>query len=903
MANDRLAEYRDKRDPGTTPEPFGGEPLAGGVLRFVVQKHAARNLHYDLRLELDGVLKSWAVPKGPSYDQANKRGAFQTEDHPLAYADFEGVIPKGNYGAGEMIVWDRGVWVPIEDPHEGFEKGKLLFELRGQKLRGRWTLVKTKRGEKDWLFIKERDALMRPDADDFDESSVLSGLSLEELRNGVTRDEDLQAELEALDAPHRSFPVGDCAPMLAERATSVFDDPAWLYEFKFDGYRFLALKDGERVVLQTRNGHDWTESFPDVARALARLPYERLIVDGEIVVHDDAGLPSFQRLQKRARLKRTPDIRRAALELPATYYLFDLISAGPYDVRPLPLVERKRLLRTIVPASGALRYSDHVAEHGTALFAQVQTLGLEGIIAKRADSTYRAGRSPAWQKIRSHHTDDFVVVGWKRASDNRDAIGSLHLGFYDDGTLRYVGSVGTGFDGAMLRELQRRLAPTVVERALADGAPRDGDAVWVEPSLVVEVRYLQRTGDGLLRHPVFLRLRDDKEPEECVGGNGWGGGNEADPAGDEADDGVAGGAEEEGPAAEPGDATSAAEAGSSARVSPVSRAESASRTSRASRSGGTARGKVRDSAVSQIPATGRDGETHEVKLTNLGKIYWPEDGYTKGDLVEYYRGITPWLLPYLTDRPLVMTRFPDGIHGKSFFQKDLPKSAPSWLHTETLWSDGSERELRYLIGGDEASILWFANAGSIPLHLWASRTTALDKPDWCILDLDPKEAPFAHVVEVAIALKALCDEIALPCFIKTSGSSGLHVLIPLGGQLDHEQSKQLGELVARVVVRQVSEIATIERIIAQRGGRVYVDYLQNGHGKLLVSPFCVRPLPGAPVSMPLEWDEVNDRLDIRRFTIRNAAMRMKRLGRDPLRPVLEVKPDLMHALGELAGKM
>jgi len=893
--SDPLAQYRAKRDPGATPEPFGGEQPGGGTLRFVVQKHAARNLHYDLRLELDGVLKSWAVPKGPSYDQANKRGAFQTEDHPLAYADFEGVIPKGNYGAGEMIVWDQGTWVPIEDPHAGFDKGKLLFELRGHKLRGRWTLVKTKRGEKDWLLIKERDALMRSDADDFDESSVLSGLTLEELRAGVTRDEDLQAELEALDAPHRDVRISDCAPMLAERATEVFDHPDWIYEFKFDGYRFLALKDGDRIVLQTRNGHDWTASFPDIARALARLPYDRLIVDGEITVHDDVGLPSFQRLQKRARLKRAPDIHRAALELPATYYLFDLLSAGPYDVRPLPLVERKRLLRMIVPASGVLRFSDHVAEHGTALFGQVESLGLEGIIAKRADSVYRAGRSSAWQKVRSQRTDEFVVVGWKRASDNADAIGSLHLGLFVEGTLRYAGSVGTGFDGAMLRELKRRLSPTVVERPAAEGTPRDRNAVWVEPALVVEVRYLEWTDEGLLRHPVFLRIRDDKRPEECVRGSAPGSMDASEAAGGaRGDDAVAPAVVEmRKRSVRTADAAGATNVG----ATNVDVAASPARSPRASR------GKVRNSAVSQAPAAGRDGATHEVKLTNLDKVYWPEDGYTKGDLVEYYRGITPWLLPYLKDRPLVMTRFPDGIHGKSFFQKDLPKSAPSWLHTETLWSEGSERELRYLVGGDEASILWFANAGSIPLHLWASRVGSLDQPDWCILDLDPKDAPFEHVVEVAIALKAISDEIGLPCFIKTSGSSGLHVMIPLGGQLDHEQSKQLGELIARVVVRRVPDIATIERVIAQRGGRVYVDYLQNGHGKLLVSPFCVRPLPGAPVSMPLEWREVNARLDIRRYTIRNAAMRMKRLGHDPLRPMLEVKPDLMHALQALSALM
>ncbi len=849
---DHLARYRAKRDADRTPEPFGGEPLGGGVLRFVVQKHAARRLHYDFRLEMDGVLKSWAVPKGPSYDQANKRGAFLVEDHPLEYADFEGVIPQGNYGAGEVIVWDRGVWVPIEDPHGGMEKGKLLFELRGQKLRGRWTLVRTKRSDTDWLLIKERDAYMRADADGFDESSVLSGLTLEELRAGVHRDDALHAALVGLGASERDVRIEQCAPMLAERAPGAFDDPAWIYEFKFDGYRFLALKDGARIVLQTRNGHDWTTSFPDVARALATLPYDRLILDGEIVVHDDAGLPSFQRLQKRARLKRAPDIRRAALELPATFYLFDLLAAGSHDVRPLPLIERKRLLRTIVPVSGLLRYSDHVAHHGTALYGQVEALGLEGIIAKRADAPYRGGRSAAWQKVRAHRSDEFVVVGWKRASDNPDAIGSLHLGYYD-GELRYAGSVGTGFDGKLLRELKQRLEPVIVSRAQAAGAPRSRDAVWVEPTLVVEVRYLEWTGDGQLRHPVFLRVRDDRRPEDCVRGS--------------APESV------DGPVPE--------------TVTPVS-------VQPASDAAG---------ATPREAAAAQPEPERVVRLTNLDKVFWPEDGYTKGDLVEYYRTIAPWLLPYLADRPLVLTRFPDGIHGKSFFQKDAPSFAPDWLRTETLWSEGSERDLRYFVGGDEETLVYIANSASIPLHVWASRLGSADRPDWCILDLDPKDAPFVHVVDVARTLKTLCDEIALPSFVKTSGSSGLHVLIPLGRQLTHEQSRQLGELIARVVVGEQPEIATIARVVSQREGKVYLDYLQNGHGKLLVAPYSVRPLPGAPVSMPLEWREVNRRLDIRRYTIRNARIRMQRLGRDPLRPVLELEPDLMRALQALAERL
>lgn len=833
--DDALSTYRSKRDPGRTPEPFGGAAAGSSQLRFVIQKHAARQLHYDFRLELDGVLKSWAVPKGPSYDQANKRAAILVEDHPLEYAEFEGVIPEGNYGAGPVIVWDCGVWMPIEDANHGLEKGKLLFELRGHKLRGRWTLVRTNRGPNDWLLIKERDAYMRADADAFDEASVVSGLTLDELRAGSTRAPEIRAELKKLSAPQRTVRVQQCKPMLAERAPAPFDAEDWIFEFKFDGYRFLAGRDGDAVVLQTRNGHDWTASFPEIARAIGALPFERFIIDGEMVVHDDIGLPSFQRLQKRARLKRAPDIRRAAVDLPATFYVFDLLAFDDCDVRPLPLVERKRLLRRMLPAAGMLRYSDHVAHHGTALYGQVESLGLEGVIAKRAQSPYRAGRSADWQKVRAHRTDEFVVVGWKRASDNADAIGSLHLGLYDESTLRYAGSVGTGFDGKLLRSLHERLAPSIVARSPAAGAPRSRDAVWVEPTLVVEVRYLEWTDDQQLRHPVFVRIREDKQPHDCVRGTA------------------------------------------------------------------TVSDEVADNAASIGTVDEDAASKREVRLSNLDKLFWPEDGYTKGDLVEYYRTIAPWLIPYLAERPIVLTRFPDGIDGKSFFQKDAPQFAPDWIRTETLWSEGSERALRYFVGGDEATLVYLANSASIPLHVWASRVGTLEHPDWCILDLDPKGAPFTDVVEVARALKELCDEIALPCFIKTSGSSGLHVLIPLGRQLTHEQSKQLGELIARVVVKRVPEIATIARVISQREGKVYVDYLQNGHGKLLVAPFSVRPLPGAPVSTPLEWREVNKRLDIRRFTIRTVPVRMKRLGRDPLRAVLEVKPDLLGALQALSA--
>lgn len=844
-AQSSLAAYRAKRSPDTTPEPFAGVGSESGRL-YVMQKHAARNLHYDLRLELDGVLKSWAVPKDPSYDQSIKRAAFMVEDHPVEYAKFEGVIPKGNYGAGEVIVWDLGTWVPLEDPHAGLEKGKLLFELHGHRMRGRWTLVKVKRGENEWLLIKERDVLEGPDRDDFTHDSILTGRTLEDLREGRDIGAAIRVELDALPAKQRTVHARDVEIMLADTRREAFDDPGWVFELKYDGYRILAEHDTARrdepVALLSRNGNEMTASFPEIADAVARLPFDHFVIDGEVVVHDAAGLPSFQRLQKRARLTRPADVQRAVAELPATLYVFDLLAFADRDLRPLPLTERKRILRMLLPSTGLLRFSEHVAATGIAFYGVAESLQLEGIVGKRADAPYRGGRSRDWVKIRASRTDDFVVVGFKASKSTRDAYGSLHIAQYNGGRLVYAGSVGTGLTPKHVADLRARVTSTATR--VVEGAPAAKQDVWVEPTAVVEVRYLEWTDAGQLRHPVFLRVRDDKSATECVRARAL-----DDPDTKE---------EPETPAA------------------------------------------ARRDAVPE-PQSEPGPEPRRVRFTNLDKVLWPEDGYTKGDLIQYYRAIAPWMLLYLHDRPVVQTRFPDGIHGKSFFQKDAPEWAPSWLRTETVWSGGSERELRYFIADDVHALEYLANSASIPLHVWSSRIQSLERPDWCSLDLDPKGAPFEHVIAVAKAVHALCDEIGLPNYVKTSGSSGLHVLVPLGGVCTHEQARLLGELLAREVVKMLPDIATIARVISQREGKVYVDYLQNGHGKLLVAPFCVRPLPGAPVSTPLRWGEVKKGLEIRKHTIRTVPRRMARMG-DPVAAVLEDAPDLVAALAALHGR-
>ncbi|HKS04874.1 MAG TPA: DNA ligase D [Gemmatimonadaceae bacterium] len=860
-AVDHLSTYRAKRSADTSPEPVGTVSTVPGRL-FVVHKHAARQLHFDLRLEMDGVLRSWAVPKGPSYDMQDKRLAVKVEDHPLEYGDFEGIIPPGNYGAGGVIVWDRGEWVALEDWRTGLEKGKLLFELRGYKLLGKWTLVKIKKSERDWLLIKERDAYVRSPGDQFREESVLSGLTVEEVKEGKSPAATLRAELEKTDALRTRVEPKSVEAMLAEPHEEPFTKEGWLFELKLDGYRLLASKTRNDVLLRTRNGNDYTAVFPEIARAVRALPFTECIVDGEVVVLDDKGKPSFAKLQKRGRLSSGIEIKRAAVELPATYYAFDLIAFEDFDLRPLPLIERKRLLLGALPKLGPVRPLDHIETAGEAFLEQVVALGLEGIIAKRSDSKYRGGRTDAWLKIKAESTGDFVIVGFTAPKGGRGHFGALQLADLVNGSFCYAGRVGTGFDDAKLAELKKLLDPIVRDTPPCEGpsvapgtAPLPSEAIpdtktttWVEPTYVCEVRFREWTPDGFLRHPTFLHMRNDKDPRDCDR-QGW-----SDPA--------------------------TMETGEVVEVV----------------------ASVGDAAEPPEPAPAPPVEK-SVTFSNLKKIYWPDEKYTKGDLIEYYRAVSRWILPYLRDRPLVMTRYPDGINGKMFYQKDAPEFAPTWIRTIPIWSEDTQRNVRYFVCDNEESLLYIANLGSIPLHMWASQVGSLEQPDWCVIDLDPKEAPFSDVIRTAIVLRKLCEEIGLPSYVKTTGKTGLHILLPLARTCTYAQSRTLGELLARLVMRECKDIATITRHVTKRGDKVYLDYLQNRHGQTIVAPFSVRPLPGATVSMPLEWDEVNETLDPKNFTIKNAIERMDRFGHDPVLPVLDDAPDLHGVLERVAAQM
>lgn len=833
---DALSTYREKRAFDQTPEPGGltprPAPRPGGLL--IVHMHDATRLHWDLRLEMDGVLKSWAVPKGPSANPADKRLAVKVEDHPLEYGDFEGVIPEGNYGAGTVIVWDRGVWEPLEDPYEGLEKGKLLFNLKGYKLHGRWTLIKLKKTEKEWLLIKERDEYVTTEP--YSNESVLSGLSNDELASAKQRAEPIKKELEKLGAPRRALRLEDTELMLAETREDPFSREGWIFEVKLDGYRMrAACQDGE-PMLYSRKGLDYTESFPEIARAVKAIPFEGVILDGELVVTNEAGHPNFNMLQARAKLGAR-EARRAAIEAPATLYVFDLLAFAGYDLRKLPLVKRKEILRTVLPETGPLRYSEHFEKNGEALYEQVMKLGLEGIMAKKADSPYRTGRSGDWLKIRADRIDDFVVVGFTKGKGARSGFGSLHVAAYAGAKLVYCGRAGSGFTGSQLDEISRQLQALVrktppCEPPRGGQLPKGADHAWVEPALVCDVRYKEMTKDGLLRQSVFLRFRDDKKPEDVV---------------------------------MPGARSSELGAGDAAPPTPNSK----------------------------LPTP------REVKFSNLDKIFWPEEKYTKGDLIEYYRSMAPWLSPYLKDRPVVLTRYPDGINGKSFYQKDAPGFVPDWIQTIPIWSEDTQRDIQYFVANDVETLVYLVNLGTIPLHIWHSRIDDLTRPDWCLIDLDPKEAPFEHVVTLAKTMRKLCEQVEMPAFIKTTGKSGLHIMLPLGRQMTYDQSLQFAMLFARLVTDRHPDIATTQRTISKREGKVYVDAFQNRAGQLMVSAYSVRPSRGAPVSMPIEWDEVNAKLHNSNWTIKNARKRMEKLGSDPCIKVLEVTPKLMSVLERL----
>ncbi|HVQ44917.1 MAG TPA: DNA ligase D [Candidatus Saccharimonadia bacterium] len=819
-----LKDYHAKRKFDQTPEPTGGS--GEGPLRFVVQKHHATALHYDFRLEMGGVLKSWAVPKGPSLNPQDKRLAMMTEDHPYDYRTFEGVIPEGNYGAGPVIVWDEGTYEPLfatgdRDADDklaraGVHKEHLTFILHGQKLNGEFALIKMhgNADENAWLIVKaHKDKFVSASDITAQNRSVVTNRTIEETAAGKPITKLHLGELTT--APKAPLP-NTFEPMLATLAEHPFDDPAWIYEIKWDGYRIMAELGAGGVTLHTRGGQDYTQRFKIIADELHHLRVPALI-DGEITVVDPDGRSSFQALQN---YLRTGQGR-------LLYYAFDLLHLAGHDLTNLPLASRKALLRRILPPGPHLRYSDHIAEQGTAMLAHIKEQGMEGIIAKRADSLYRFGhRSRDWLKLKTKHRQEAVIVGYTAPRAGRHHFGALVLGIYDHQRLVYAGHTGSGFTDASLQSLHEQLQPLVTTQCPIDPAPQTNEpATWVRPKLVAEVEFTEWTEDGSMRHPIFGGLREDK------------------------------------PAAE----------------------------------------VHREQAINEEPTVTNETTLklngHTVPITHRDKLYWPEDGITKGQLIEYYRAIAPTILPYLTDRPESLNRFPHGIHGDSFYQKDL-EDHPAWAKTTLIHSESANKDINYLLCQNEATLIYMANLGCIDLNPWNSRLKHLDNPDWCVIDLDPEDIGFEAVIETARAVKSVLDKAKIPCYPKTSGATGIHIYIPMGAKYPYEQVKDFAHIIARLVNAQVPKLTSVERNPAKRQHKVYLDYLQNRHGQTLAAPYSVRPRPGAPVSTPLRWDEVKPGLQPTDHTIHTTTKRLEAVG-DLWAPVLGPGIDLAAALGRL----
>ncbi len=867
-----LTKYRSKRSAARTPEPFGREASAttsttGGT--FVVQKHAARRLHYDFRLEMEGVLRSWAVPKGPSMNPADKHLAVAVEDHPLEYGDFEGVIPPGNYGAGSVIVWDRGVYDVLEpagSAADAVRNGKIDINLHGFKLNGAFTLVRTggrrntdPKDKQNWLLIKKRDQYATTEnVFEAHPRSVLSGLTIEELADAPAAERRIADKLAGMHLPelgtklkHSDFPL-----TLAKSTDDPFDNDKWLFEIKYDGVRVLAIRQGENTHLYARKGTDITNRYPEVVLALNSIALDRFVLDGEIVALDERGRPSFQLLQRRMHVNDARQIARLSVAVPASYYVFDLLGFDRFDTRTLPLEERKRLLSELIHSEGPVRYCDHVVARGKDFYAAISEHELEGVVAKLRDSPYRGTRTGDWLKIKRPLTKQFVIGGYSNPDGTRTHFGALLLGQYEsDGALRYTDKVGTGFTQDKLRKifamLEARAQSESPFRKPTPGQPSpEKNAHFVRPELVCNVRFTEWTDAGGIRQPSFLGLVDDADPRDCIyDGPG------ADSAADDANDS----------------------------------------TTDTDQSGGAG---VKKSKGRSNSATAPASEP-KASVTNPEKIFWPKEGYTKGDLVAYYRAISKWMLPYLKDRPVMLTRYPDGIEGKSFYQKDAPAFAPSWIRTEKIYSEDSQREISYFILDSEEALAYVANLAAITIHVWSSRIPHLERPDWLLFDIDPKGTTTRRAVEVALAVAAVLREVGLEPCLKTSGQMGLHVVVGLAPKYTYDQAKMFSELVSQVVVNRVPKIATINRNPHTRNGRVYIDYLQLGHGKTIAAPFSVRPMPGAPVSAPMMWKELKPALDPAVYNIKTVPARMSRLKRDPFIDAIEKHAGLEEALPHL----
>jgi bifunctional non-homologous end joining protein LigD len=838
-----LKTYRQKRHFAETPEPSDKVRRRGrGALKFVIQRHEASRLHYDFRLEAEGVLKSWAVPKGPSLNPADKRLAVQVEDHPYSYRTFEGNIPEGHYGAGSVIIWDEGTYhVPGTTSRkkseaavlDGLKKGSFHVLLEGQKLRGEFILVQTKsRGEKNWLLMKKQDEYASEEDVTLQDRSVRSNRTNEEVAANHPTNSKLKKAPQARvqeSARRQRRSAGPVVPMLATLVDEPFNRTGWIFEIKWDGYRALAEVDHGEVKLYSRNHKSFVECYAEVVDTLKMLDCQA-VFDGEIVVVDDKGYSQFQLLQN------YPKTGQGLL----LYYVFDLLELNGQDLRAEPLRVRKQKLVKVIRNLPNVKVSEHIEERGTDYFHAARKLGIEGIIAKDVNSPYLEGvRSHAWLKIKTQQGQEAIIAGFTQPRGSRRYFGALILGIYEGNALVYIGHTGSGFNRQSLADLHAKLQALVQEGCPFAKRPKTNMPVtWVEPKLVCNVKFQEWTSDGILRQPIFLGLRDDKDPRS------------------------------------------------------VHRERSMPSRSAAADAEATVKPKTR--TMQKRASTQKD-----LELTNLDKVYFPDDGITKGNILEYYRDVAPVLLRYLKDRPMNLNRHPNGISQKNFYQKDISRqNPPAFVATTTIIAESDGDAVEYAVCQNLETLLYVVNLGCIELNPWNVRTDSLDHPDYLIFDLDPVELPFTAVVQVAQAFRQLLEELGLDGYCKTSGKRGLHVFLPLGAKVTTDQGRDFAEILALQVNRQLPDLTSLERSPAKRRKRVYLDIMQNRKGQSLAAPYSVRPSPGAPVSTPLKWAEVTSRLDPTRFTIKTTRRRLDQFG-DLWKPVLGRGVNLLKALNQL----
>jgi bifunctional non-homologous end joining protein LigD len=866
-----LTEYKRKRRFDATPEPAGGRLSRRGST-FVVQEHHARRLHYDFRLEVNGVMKSWAVPKGPSMNPGDKRLAIQTEDHPLEYAKFQGEIPQGNYGAGEVIVWDNGAFevegnLPAQ---QQLDRGELKFVLHGKKLTGSFVLVKIRSrqpGKQEWLMIKHRDS-SASDSWTIDEhaGSVLpetKGPKKKWISNPPAASQKPKTHLKKTDlnfppSARRAAMPDWIQPALATLSDRPFSDPAWLFEIKWDGGRTLARAEKSHVRLWSRSHRDVTGEYPELAGLAAHTDGHDVWLDGEIVALDHEGGSNFERLQQRfSVIDPSPELMQ---QVPVVYYVFDILYCDGYDLRPSPLLERKAFLRDLLRTDETVRYSDHEIEKGKELYDLALEKQLEGIVGKQTNSPYPEGRTASWLKFKLVRELDAVVGGWTEPRGTRQHFGALLLGLYDGKKLEFICGAGSGFSGALQKKLASQLKALQTEKCPFAAKPVTREkAYWVKPELVARVKYGGWTDGRHLRQPTFLGLQEDHDPKDCT-------------------------FEKE---------TKSVKAAVVKKVNnslvttdPGVFELPKSKTRITATHPATASVLKTDAAIANELDRGSQSEVLveidgvSLRLTNLNKVYFPGDGCTKRNLLAYYLHISPFLLPFLRDRPLVLRRYPNGIEGQAFFQKDAGKDAPKWIKTVAIESESKSKPIRYFVANDRASLLYLTNLGCIDHNPWSARTDDLDHPDYMFFDLDPTEGTsFASVIKLGKLLASKLQQIGMKTFLKTSGATGLHIFVPIERIYTYEQVRQFVQTIASLTAEQHPGLITSDRTVRNRPkGSIYIDAHQNSSGQSLASVYSVRAFPRAPVSTPITFEELTPKLSPETWNLSSIRRRIDKVG-------------------------